>query len=203
MKTPILFTWQGGFPPQSDNTVDHQHKCMMEKCKLNWIGIKTNVMLQYQAIGVLSVSTEFLGLCWVACGQNQDIHFFIYLTFLELMVWLALCVNGGSGCPYGAYRNVGSPFPNPWKYHPDYFLLPGDLPLYYNYFKLYFWIFVKYVLSSLKVSLNEKYNLGQWSPNLSAHWNNLGNFRNADAFVPLSSPPKDCDLTGLGYVLAL
>lgn len=37
----------------SENIVDHRHKDVIKKCRLKWIGLKANLMPQYQAIRAL------------------------------------------------------------------------------------------------------------------------------------------------------
>lgn len=197
MKTSLLFPWQGGFSPMSGNVVDHQQDRMMEKCKLNQIGMKTNIMLWYQAIEALSIylvlRTLLLGCLWT----EPDIDLFLYilsswtLWSRRLYAWMQVVVARP-----GLLEVLGIYFPTTERYHLHYFLLPEGLPLYYHNFNIYFWVFVKYILSLLEIPLNEKHSFRPMVPKLLQQY--PGELQNTDACVhlPLSHPPKTvgCEL---------
>lgn len=115
MKTSLSFPRQGGFSPMSGNVVDHQQDRMMEKCKPNQIGVKTNIMLWYQAIEALSIYLVLRTLLLACIWTEPDTDLFIHLVFLDLVIRWALCVDAGCGCPSRAIRSVGNLFSNYWK----------------------------------------------------------------------------------------
>lgn len=168
--------------------IDHQHECVMEKYKLNQIGIKTNTMLPYQAAEALSTSLVLRPLLLGCVWTEPSINFFTHLAALELVLgWFNAWTEIVAACPR-LLQVLGICFPTLKDILSIISSCLKVCHLYCHYFNIYVWVFVKYVRS---LPSHELHNLRPVVPKLCR--NSRGTFR---VLMPVSPPhqlpsPKD------------
>ena len=154
----------------------------MEKCELKQIGMKTN-MLQYQSLQYLPGTQDFMSL-----PMDRTRYWFPYASCLlgtcDPAGFLHGCrlwtVCWGSICQF-LKDTISIIFYCFKGYHCT------------HYFNIYFWIFVKYILSLLDVPLNEKRDFRPVVPELLRE--EPGELQSADGSVPWPLPcPPDCGI---------